>query len=147
MNFEHYSYITDNDFKDYLFFSSGPKGRIKKGVVYTRIRDKPIVYNLAFGDVDPVTGEIDDNIISNNLDRDIVLATVANTIHDFCNRYGNHYIFATGSNPARTRLYQMNISRLLDEICIDFEVYGVIGDQEYKFQRNVNYDGFLVKRK
>jgi len=147
MNLERYPYSVSNDFQDYSFYSDGPKGKIKKTVLYIKIREKPIIYNIAFGDVDPETGEINDDIISNNSDMDIVLATVANTIHDFSDRYGNHYIFATGSNRVRTRLYQINISRLLDEISIDFEVYGVIGDQQYKFQRNVNYDGFLVKRK
>ena len=147
MNLPKYAYITDNDFQDYSFFSVGPKGWIKKSVVYKKIRDNPIIYNLASGDEDPDTGEISDTIISNNADSDIVLATVANTIHDFCDRYGNHYIFAMGSTPSPTRLYQMNISRLLDEISRDFEVSGVINGRRYKFQKNVNYDGFLVKRR
>lgn len=147
MNLPKYTYITDNDFQDYSFFSVGPKGWIKKSVVYAKIQDDPVVYNLAFGDEDPDTGEINDTITSNNADSDIVLATVANTIHDFCNHYGNHYIFATGSTPSRTRLYQMNISRLLNEISKDFDVFGVIKGQRYKFQKSVNYEGFLVKRR
>ena len=116
-------------------------------MVYAKIQDDPVVYNLAFGDEDPDTGEINDTITSNNADSDIVLATVANTIHDFCNHYGNHYIFATGSTPSRTRLYQMNISRLLNEISKDFDVFGVIKGQRYKFQKSINYEGFLVKRR
>ncbi len=51
MNLEHYPYYTDN-FTDYVFFSTGPKGRIKKVVRFTKIEDDPDVYNLGFGDED-----------------------------------------------------------------------------------------------
>ena len=77
----------------------------------------------------------------------IILATVANTINDFCDHYGNHYIFAVGSTAARTRLYQMGISKLLNEISIDFEILGSKDGGLYEFQKNVNYDSFFVKRK
>jgi hypothetical protein len=146
MNLPHYNYLT-TDFHDYEFYSNGPKGRIKKLVTFTKIQDEPLMYNLAFGDADPETGAMNDQITSNNNDRDIVLATVANTINDFCDHYGNHYIYATGSTPVRTRLYQMGINGLIDEICTDFDVYGVVGDEAYLFEKNVNYDAFLVKRK
>ena len=41
----------------------------------------------------------------------------------------------------------MSITRLWDEISMDFEVHGVIDNISYEFQKNVNYEGFLVKRK
>ncbi len=147
MNLERYTYSASNDFQRYSFYSEGPKGKIKKTVVYSKIQEGPVIYNLAFGDEDPVTGQINDNTTTNNEDRDIVLATVANTINAFTDRYGNHFIFAKGSTPSRTRLYQMSIARLLDEISIDFDVFGVIGDNVSWFERNVNYDAFLIKRK
>ena len=80
-------------------------------------------------------------------DRDVVLATVANTINDFSDRYGNQFIYAKGSTPARTRLYQMGISNLKDDISTDFDIYGIIGGVAHPFKKNVNYEGFLVKRK
>src|SRR5476651_2083907 len=104
MNLPHYNYFT-NDFKEYEFYSIGPKGKIKKIVKFQKIQDEPLVYNLAFGDQDPETGLINDSIKTNNEDRDIVLATVANTINDFSDHYGNHYVYAIGSTPVRTRLY------------------------------------------
>lgn len=146
MNLPHYNYLT-NDFKEYEFVSEGPKGIIRKRVIFTKLQDNPVIYNLAFGDADPETGLMNDLVTSNNEDRDIVLATVANSILDFCDHYGNHYIFATGSSPARTRLYQMSINRLIDEIMTIFDVYGIIGDEINKFEMNVNYEAFLVKRK
>ncbi len=148
MNLDRYSYFT-NDYQDYEFFSEGPKGRIRKLVTFTKIPDtEPPIYNLAFGDVHPVTGELDDAVISNNQDRDIILATVANTITAFCDHYGKHYIYAEGSTSSRTRLYQIGIAGLWNEISADFEVYGLKESGWHEFNPNsVNYEAFLVKRK
>jgi len=136
MNLDQYAFFTNN-YQIYEFYSEGPKGQIKKSVVYGKIQEAP-----AFGDLDPITGAFSDTVITDNKDREIVLATVANTIQSFCDHYGNHYIYAEGSTPARTRLYQMSISRLWTEISIDFELYGVLNHEVYNFQKNVNYDGF-----
>jgi hypothetical protein len=146
MNMPHYNYAT-KDFRQFEFVSRGPKGAIKKLVAYTKIQDDPIMYNLAFGDENPKTRLLDDSVKSNNEDRDKVLATVANTIINFSDHYGNHLIYATGSSPARTRLYQMSIAAMIDKINKDFDVYGVKDLVAYPFQKNVNYDAFVVKRK
>ena len=146
MNLPHYHYLT-SDFQEYQFYSLGPKGKIKKIVRFQKLQDEPLVYNLAFGDQDIETGVVSDLIATNNDDRDIVLATVANTINDFCDHHGNHFIYATGSTPVRTRLYRMGINRIFDEISTNFDVYGVIGDATYKFEKTVNYEAFLIKRK
>ncbi|HLX52459.1 MAG TPA: hypothetical protein VKR58_00865 [Aquella sp.] len=147
MNLERYPYLSSRDYLDYEFYSEGPRGQIKKVVMFTKMQDDPVVYNLAFGDEDPVTGIVNDSVTTDNRDRDIVLATVAETINDFCDHYGNHYIYAKGSTVARTRLYQMSVSNLLGEISIDFDVFGSIDGVIYKFQKNVNYNALLVKRK
>jgi len=147
MNLKHYSYFTSNDFKDYEFYSEGPKGRIKKVVLFTRVLGESTFYNLAFGDIDPDTGLLDDTVVTDNDDRDLVLATVANTINTFCDRYGNHFIYAEGSTPARTRLYQISISALWEQISLDFDVYGFNDGEWRNFQKNVNYEAFFVKRK
>jgi len=112
-----------------------------------KVQDDPAIFNLAFGDEDPLTGIISDAVITDNKDRDVVLATVANTVNSFCDHYGNHYIYVEGSSPSRTRLYQMSIARILKEISIEFDIYGLRGGDFYKFEPNVNYDAFLVKRK
>jgi hypothetical protein len=147
MNLPHYNYFTRNNYQDYEFYSEGPNGRVKKVVMFAKMQDDPIVYNLAFGDEDPETGIISDSVATDNKDTMIVLATVANTINDFCNRYGNHYIFAIGSTASRTRLYQIGISSIMDQISDEFEILGSKNGILYSFERNVNYDSFLVKRK
>lgn len=147
MNLERYPYFAKNDYHEYSFYSDGPKGEIKKTVIYSKIQDEPTIYNLAFGDENPLTGDIDDKAVTNNHDRDIVLATVANTINDFSDRYGNHFIYTAGSTPARTRLYQMGLASLWKELSKDFDVYGYQDESWQQFQKNVNYEAFLVKRK
>ena len=149
MNLERYQFINSNDYRDYEFYSEGPKGRISKIVTFSLVPNtNPPIYNLAFGDLNPDTGELDDMVISNNQDMNIVLATVANTITEFCNHHGNHYIYAKGSTASRTRLYQMGITRLWEEISMDFEVYGLKDSNWQEFEPNsYNYDAFLVKRR
>jgi hypothetical protein len=146
MDLPRYEYTT-SDFQEYAFYSIGPKGKIKKLVRFQKIQAYPVIYNLAFGDQDQLTGHINDSIVSNNNDRDVVLATVASTVVEFCNHYGNHFILAMGSTPVRTRLYQIGINRLIAEISEDFNIYGLIGEAMYSFRKNVNYDAFLIKRK
>jgi hypothetical protein len=147
MNLDHYTYFANGDFLYYTFYSDGPRGKIKKVVEYKRIAEKPSIYNLAFGDQDIETGLVSDVTISDNKDRDKVLATVANTVIDFYTRHGNHHIYIKGSTPARTRLYQMGISRIWNDICADFDLYGLKAGQLQRFQPNVNYESFLFKRK
>jgi hypothetical protein len=125
MNLDRYHYFNSNEYRAYEFYSDGPKGRISKLVLFTKVPDtEPPLYNLAFGDKNQETGNLDDEIVSDNEDRDKVLATVANTIVEFCNHYDNPYIYAEGSTPSRTRLYQMGIAGLWEEISADFEVFG-----------------------
>jgi len=146
MNLERYPYFTNN-FREYVFFSEGPKGRIKKVVRFNKIDENPDIYNLGFGDEKEDTGELDGWVVTNNEDRDKVLATVAKTVVEFSNHYGKHYIYIKGSTSVRTRLYQIGISIFMEEISMDFDVYGSQGGVFYKFQKNVNYDAFLIKRK
>jgi hypothetical protein len=148
MNLPKYDYTPNDNFTNYEFYSDGPNGKIKKMIIFSEAVSKPVlIYNLAFGDVNEQTGDIDDAITSNNQDRDKVLATVASSIHDFCDINGNHLIYAEGSSAARTRLYQMGIARNLEEISKEFEIKGLGPNGWEQFQKNVNYKAFLANRK
>jgi hypothetical protein len=103
------------------FISEGPKGLIHKLVRYQPTNLKE-VYNLAFGDKDHTTGNIDDSVISNNKDSEKVLATVVATIYAFTDKYPDAWIYATGSTKSRTRLYIMGITKLFSEVNDDFEL-------------------------
>lgn len=146
MKYEKYQLESDNKLLVFEFESVGPKGRIKKIVQYTETNLKDF-YNLGFGDKDENTGEINDLIITNNGDSMQVLATVASTVYAFTNKHPDAWIYATGSNKARTRLYRMGITNNLLEIKKDFEVYGLKDEKWVEFKKGVDYKAFLIKRK
>ena len=130
------------------FISEGPKGAIKKRVEYQQIIEDVDFYNLAFGDINAITGKIDDKVISDNGDTKKVLATVAATVFEFINKHPNAIIYVEGSNLARTRLYRMGISNNLEEINEHFIVSGLLRDDDWRiYQRNINYSAFLIRKK
>jgi hypothetical protein len=109
------------------FISEGKNGLIHKLVRYqpTNLKD---IYNLAFGDKDHSTGEIDDTVISNNGDSEKVLTTVVAAPYAFTDKYPDIWIYATGSTNSRTRLYRKGITKFLSEVTADFEVLGERND-------------------
>src|SRR5882757_4815466 len=79
MNLERYPFIEGNRSFSYEFISIGPKGPIRKTVLYDKYEQLDgEIYNLGFGDLNQGTGYIDDFAISNNKDRDKILATAIN---------------------------------------------------------------------
>jgi hypothetical protein len=146
MNIEQYQLKSGLEFLSYEFVSEGPKGLIAKRIQFTPVNGQG-VYNLAFGDKDPVTGEIDDKTISNNGDSEKVLATVVGAVFAFLDQYPDAWIFAVGSTSARTRLYQMGIAKYYDEIRGELEIYGRIKDHWHPFEKNKDYQAFIAKLK
>ena len=142
---DRYAVISDDERLVYEFLSEGPNGIIKKVVFYQEIDDS--FFNIGFGDWDEINQTINDKIRSNNNDRDKVLRTVAYTAIDFIKHHPNATIFATGSTPARTRLYQIGIFANLPEISKLFEVEGFIEDEWQPIQKRRNYRAFMLKTK
>ena len=105
------------------------------------------IYNLAFGDYNEETNSINDAVITNNNDSQKVLATVASTLYVFTDKHPNFWVYATGSNSARTRLYRMGINTNLEEILEDFKVFGLSDETWREFEKGKEYEAFLVKRK
>lgn len=141
-----YELKSDETLMVFEFTSVGQNGEIPKLVQYSETNRKGI-YNLGFGDKNPETGEIDDLVISNNGDSQKVLATVAATVYAFTDRYPNAWIYATGSTKARTRLYRIGLTTHLDEILQDFELFGQRGGEWRPFQKGVEYQAFMVRRR
>lgn len=138
--------ITSSHSLAYNFVSEGSKGQIYKGVRYTQT-DIPNVWNLAFGDIDPETGELDDTVTSDNGDTERILATVAHTCVRFSEHYPEAMIFAMGSTPSRTRLYQIGISHYFDKISELFSIWGLFNNKWELFEKKKNYLALLAKRK
>jgi hypothetical protein len=146
MKLPKYQLKSDEKLSSYEFISEGPKGKITKRIQFTQINQNEI-YNLAFGDINEESGEIDDLVVSNNGDSEKVLSTVVSAVYAFCDKHPNAWIFAAGSSSSRTRLYQMGISKYLDYINEDFIVYGM-GEYDWeKFELRKNYSSFLTKKK
>lgn len=145
MYLDKYAAVSNHEHIVYEFLSEGPKSNIKKVILYQEIDEN--VFNLAFGDWDEKLQKISDISRSNNNDRDKVLATVASTVIDFIRHYPEAAIFAKGSTPAKTRLYQMGISANWYEIDQLFEVQGFYGERWESFKQRRNYDAFLLKAK
>lgn len=149
MNLDSYNYQIDESFQTYEFISDGPNGKITKVVSYTAfgIINGEIAYNLGFGDLDQETGTISDMVVTNNKDSLLVLATVAQTIVEFSDHFGKQWIRVKGRTYSRTRLYQIGVSGIWDNIKDEFELYGLKGDRYEPFRKNVNYDAFLIRKK
>lgn len=143
---ERYALDADDEFMVFEFISTGPRGEISKLIQYSQTEKKNI-YNLGFGDKDLETGSFDDQVISNNGDSQKILATVAETVYTFTEKYPGAGIFATGSTRARTRLYRIGITNNLAEILDDFELYGLKDGMWEEFRKSVVYQTFLVKRR
>ena len=147
MNIDKYPVSVGQTSMVYEFISEGSKGKISKLVIYNETHLHNF-YNLAFGDKDQTTGEIDDSTVTNNGDSEKVLATVAATLYTFTDKFPGAMIFASGSTKARTRLYRIGITNNLDLIMEDFEIFGLTKDKNWQpFEKKKDFDAFLVKRK
>lgn len=148
MNLEQYPIRTNASYLDFEFDSEGPNGTIRKVVRFSPQNSNKITYfNLGFGDLDLKTGAINDLSKSNNNDREKILATVAATVLVFTKHFPDVMVYAQGSTPARTRLYQMGIAANWVEIGNLLQVYGFTQGKWFEFQSDTNYDAFLVIRK
>jgi hypothetical protein len=146
MKLDKYHLKADETFSVFEFISVGTKGAIRK-IIHFQPTLTPGLYNLAFGDKHSATGEIDDLAVTNNGDTDKVLATVVAALYIFLDRNPEALVYATGSTPARTRLYRMGITRFYEEIQKDFFLFGRINKQFYEFEIGKEYEGFLAERK
>jgi hypothetical protein len=106
------------------------------------------VYNLAFGDI-LEDGMLDDNSVTDNGDRNRILATVVSAVDKYTKRYPERMIYFRGSTKARTRLYRIAIGLNLEELSLTYEIYAQIDSQDELpiFRRNMEISAFVVKRK
>ncbi len=148
MKYECYEDVTSgSDFSSFQFISEGHNGNIHKQVLFTST-PLPNVFNLAFGDIKE-NGDLDDLTISNNGDRNKILATILRVVDRYTNRFPDRYVIFKGSTEQRTRLYRMAISLHLEELSEIFDIYADIsGDLKFVwFRKGLIVKAFLIKRK
>jgi hypothetical protein len=146
LTLDQYPFVHSSDFLEYQFYSEGPKGKIEKRILFEQVSNKPKVYNLAFGDLDPATGKISDIDITDNKDMDKILSTVASSVIAFTINHPGTMVVAQGSTASRTRLYQMRVAANLKDIQLLFRVYGLFNEKWELFVKNKPYKAFLVER-
>ncbi len=146
MHLDKYKVEISNSSTKFDFVSEGHLGKIQKSIKYEETQEG--VYNLGFGDKHPITGEIDDTIVTNNGDMTKILATVALSIYIFTEKNPNAWIYVTGSSQSRIRLYRMAINKYHEEIDEDFVVYtSPNGEDWYLFDSKTKNQLLLIKRK
>jgi hypothetical protein len=149
MGLEQYDVKINRPRTIFTFISEGPKGKILKQIEFTKIKYRGIknLFNLAFGDIIEGTNDINDQVISDNDDRDKVLATVIQAISTFTERYPKAIIYFSGSTPSRTRLYQIVIAKFYDDFSEEFVIDGYAEGKYITFEKNKQYEAFLITRK
>lgn len=126
----------------YSFLSIGPKGAIRKLVVFqhTGVADE---YNLALLDETP--DGFSDLTVSDNNDMERVLATVIRAVNRFFDQMPEITLVFAGSSDARNRLYRVVITKYLNQISERFIVFGIRNDDVEKFVSNTNYTAFVIR--
>jgi hypothetical protein len=136
--------VTD-DFDVFDFISTGRNGDIPKRVAFTKTeQDK--VYNLALGDVDE-DNEINDYSVTDNGDRNKVLATVASIVGAYTKRFPDRWIFFRGSTVERTQLYRIAVALHFDELSALYEICAYVDGNILPFAKDMKLSAFLIKRK
>lgn len=134
-----------DDLSVFDFISLGKNGPITKRVAFTST-ELDNVYNLAFGDIDE-NDEIDDYRISDNGDRNKILATVVYVVGLYTEKYPDRLILFRGSTKERTRLYRMVIGINLEELSEKFDIYALDKGKLISFTKDMEINAFVIKRK
>jgi hypothetical protein len=103
------------------------------------------LYNLAFGDKNLETGQIDDKVVTDNGDSEKVLATVVSAIYAFVDRFPDSWIYATGNTASRTRLYRMGINKYFEIVVADFEIMGEYRNEWESYEFGKDYQAFAIR--
>ncbi|SDE52857.1 hypothetical protein SAMN04487996_105288 [Dyadobacter soli] len=142
MDHPNYEFIYSDEHNLYSFISKGTKGYFIKLVQYQAL--KANLYNLAFGDWSPAIGGIDDKAVTDNGDMEMVISTVVQITKAFLRANPGVSVQFRGSTSARTRLYQIVLNTNYHVISQQFEILGLLNGKWHKFEKNVNYEVFLV---
>jgi hypothetical protein len=146
MKYEYYSdYRYTYDYSVFDFISIGKKGPIPKRITFTNT-ELAYVYNLAFGDVDE-NGDLDDFRISDNGDRNKILATVFYIVEAYTRKFPERWIYFKGSTVERTRLYRIAVGLNFEELSQKFEIFALVNEELKPFCKNMAISAFVIKRK
>jgi hypothetical protein len=146
MILDKYELTAGRNLMTFEFLSEGKHGKIIKVIQFQPMNIQNL-YNLAFGDKNLNTGQLDDQAITDNGDSQKVLATVVAALYVFANHYPKMWVYATGSTIARTRLYRMGINKYYDIASADFDIMGEYKNEWEWYEYGKDYQAFAVHRK
>lgn len=160
---------TRKDKIQYLFASEGKKTIIKT-IEYSPAGEinGRTVFNLGFGDFDETTGEIVDDVNSNNGDIYIVFNTVLHTVPIFFDKYPTDVIIVSGSDSKnefaevckltcekktkckdkchkidrRIKTYRYYVDKNYAELCKEYVIFGNNNLSGIGFVPYVPYDDY-----
>ena len=144
MNEPFYDFIVLDEAHRFEFMSIGTRC-IQKAIIFYKT-DYPDVVTLTLANV-LENGTLDVFTISDNGDRNRILATVMQSITLFLNTHPAKTIAFTGSSPSRTRLYKIVISRELNILTRQYRIQGIgpLGIEEFVSAHE--YRHFLISLK
>ena len=145
MGYKPYSFSYNIENTHIQFQSIGKRGIFEKTIVISLIEDD--IYNLALLDIDPLTQDYSDESVTDNGDMPEILATIMAIIMDYLNQYPDRRLFLTGNTNSRTRLYQIAINKVMDQISKDLVIMGRYNQEWILFKQNTNFDSFIIGRK
>lgn len=142
--YQAYPTTSNGENTRFRFQSVGKRGVFEKVIFFTPLSDD--VYNLSLVDYDLLSDTYDDMSVTDNGDMPELLVTVISTIHQFLGSRPGKKIYFEGSTPARTRLYQIAISKIYDPTQSDLIISGLLDGEWLIFERNTNFGGFLIEK-
>jgi hypothetical protein len=92
-------------------------------------------------------GTFDDKIVSNNGDRDTVLATIFQILNYFLTIFPDVVVLFAGSTNSRTRLYQIALNSELEKASKNFNISGFNNNLFEPFVKNKTYEAFAISKK
>jgi hypothetical protein len=146
VNYPSYLFYSNQNSTEFFFESIGSKGIINKVIAFQETSFTGI-YNLALGDVNTLTNEVDDAVVTDNGDTEKVLATIFQIVSHYFSLYPHHQIYFSGNSPARNRLYRIAINHSFRELDLAFEMFGVMNNELEPFVPNLPYHAFLIRKK
>jgi hypothetical protein len=146
MNREFYPFKQNPHTYHYTFYSEGVKGKILKSVIFQEIEND--FCNLALGDYDEANEYFDDQSITDNGDLVKVLSTVFHITAHFLMIYPEKKIYVEANTHIKQRLYNRIIKNNFSQIQADYQVFGVLENEELEiFEPNTDYKALIVKKK
>jgi hypothetical protein len=147
MKDEVYELEFTDDLSSFDFVSIGKNGKIHKRIVFNPTENDSI-YSLTYGDVTE-TDRIDDTSVSNNGDRNKILATIVLAVDRYTARYPDRTIYFMASTNARTRLYRMVIGLHWEELSAKYLIFADADSEDgwVPLQKNMEITAFSIMRK